>query len=142
MTKNRISFDDKTIEKLKKYDYRDKISKFIDKIDNDYKNSVQLAEILKKEISLTPGNIDNAIKRTCEKTKYCYATLKARYYSKKPHYNYSKYFPDPCSKINMEANFYIIGSDGILQNTKITSNEKDYKKNKFIFTLLKKILKL
>ena len=110
--------------------------------DNNYKEAKQLADLIKEEISSTPGNIADALRRVSEKTGVAFGTLQARYWSKKPFRAYSEYFPDPCNRYNMESNFYIIGSNGYLSNTKNTSDEKDYKKNKFVFTLLKKLLKL
>lgn len=142
MTKNRNSLDKEMIEKLQRYNYEGKITRLIEKIDNDYKKAKQLADLMKEEISLTPGNVSDALKRVSEKTGIAYGTLQARYFSKKPFKAYSEYFPDPCNKHNMESVFYIIGRDGYLSNTKNTSNKKDYRKNKFVFALLKKLLKL
>ena len=142
MTKNRNSLDKEMIEKLQKYNYEGRITRLIEKIDNDYKEAKQLADLMKEEISRTSGNIRDALRRVSEKTGVAFGTLQARYWSKKPFRAYSEYFPDPCNRYNMESNFYIIGSDGYLSNTKNTSDEKDYKKNKFVFALLKKLLKL
>lgn len=142
MTKNRNSLDKEMIEKLNQYNINGEVFKFIEDIDKKYEEALKLADMIKREISLTPGSIRSALGRVSEKTGIGYGTLQARYFSKTPHHHYSRYFPDPCNKYNMESNFYIIGSNGYLSNTKNTSDEKDYKKNKFVFTLLKKLLKL
>ena len=134
--------DKKTIEKLQNYNYNGKISKLVEKIDNDYKEAKQLSDIMRKEISNNPGNIREALRSVSKKTGVGYGTLVARYWSKKPFKAYSEYFPDPCNRYNMETAYYVIGEGGQLSNTKNTNDKKLYMKNRFVFFLLNRFLKL
>lgn len=133
--------DDEAIEKLRKYNCKGEITNLINKIDEDYAESVRLANLIKEELSRNNGYIVDALKSVSEKTGYALNTLKVRYYSK-DFYAYSKYFPDPCSKHNMDIAFIVIGKDRVLLDAKSINNEENYDKNNSAFSLLKKILKL